>query len=218
MRFVPSLSKYGPLLASTALLSLVCAIPQAAHAQANLAFTGGSGSQLTVTLLNSVSYQVTAPGGVNGAPVFAFQGTGNLFNKDFTDVTGSLSYRINNGAVQTFSYINSGFATNDLAANDSYIFGGLQGVSVGDVVTLTEGTLTTTSTVAAARPTDGSYTTFLFRSDNGDGTRISSNGVAAVTAVPEPGEWATMGMAGAGLCGLMVRARRKKAVSSPATA
>lgn len=33
-------------------------------------------------------------------------------------------------------------------------------------------------------------------------------------AVPEPGEWATMGFAGAGLCGLMVRARRKKANTS----
>ncbi len=34
--------------------------------------------------------------------------------------------------------------------------------------------------------------------------------INAVAAVPEPGEWATMGLAATGLCGLMVRARRRK--------
>ena len=40
---------------------------------------------------------------------------------------------------------------------------------------------------------------------------LSLSNPTGISAVPEPGEWATMGMAGAGLCGLMVRARRKKA-------
>ena len=47
---------------------------------------------------------------------------------------------------------------------------------------------------------------------------ISLSNPTGVSAVPEPGEWATMGMAGAGLCGLMVRARRKKANQSATVA
>ena len=44
-----------------------------------------------------------------------------------------------------------------------------------------------------------------------DDMTIGSVQQVTPSTVPEPGEWATMGMAGAGLCGLMVRARRKKA-------
>lgn len=43
------------------------------------------------------------------------------------------------------------------------------------------------------------------------GRATGSTGAAAITAVPEPGEWATMGLAGMSVMGLMVRARRCRA-------
>ena len=105
-------------------------------------------------------------------------------------------------------------------------FNGYQIAEVGvSPVTFTSVTLDAASTVAGF---DSSRITFdannIFANFRGLTYTVGQNvtlnlGFApAVSAVPEPGEWATMGMAGAGLCGLMVRARRKKAASSPATA
>lgn len=188
--------------------SLARALPQTAHAQANLTFTGGSGTPLTVTLATPITYTVTQA--LNDRLIFAFDAVGGG-NFGFSSVTGTLSYRINNGAINTIGFLGNGSTLGDITADYLLLYNESTStiLSVNDTVTLTSGTIATNGNIAAARPANVTFTTFLVRSSGGG--RVSTNGVATINAVPEPGEWATMGMAGAGLCGLMVRARRQKA-------
>ena len=198
-----------PAAALVSALAFVFTAP-AAHAQANLTFSGGSGSPLTLSLAAPVTYTVTSAGSTS--PLFLFQGVGNLFGGSRPNITGTISYRINNGAIQSFSTINSGFNTpNDLKTNDVYIFGSFPGVSVNDIVTLSSGTLTTTSKVAAAPPASGSFTTFLFASGSNDGARISNNGVSVAVAAPEPGSLSLLGMGLVSGLGVVQGVRRRKA-------
>lgn len=206
MRFAfPPFAALGALGVGLAIL----ATAPAANAQANLSFSGGSGAPLTIGLLNLVSYTVTAAGTVNNAPLFVFQSVGNLFGNSSSTVTSTLTYRVNGGTAQTIQRINSGLTGLDLAATDVYINGFLIGVNIGDIVTLTSGTLTTNNSVAAAAPVAGSFTTFL--ATDGTRTRISNNGVAgAVVAAPEPGSIALLGIGFAGMTGVVARRKRSR--------
>ncbi len=193
------------LTALSALSVLVLSGP-AAHAQANLSFTGGSGSPLTLTLAAPVNYTVTTT--ASRAPLFVFQSVGDLFGGNSSFVTGALTYRINGGAAQTITTIGSGASSGSVTPNDIYIFGSFPGVSVGQIVTLASGSLTTTSNVAVPAPANGSFTTFL--AEGAGGARISSiNGPAGGVAAPEPGSIA-LALTGSGplLLGLVRRKRR----------
>lgn len=200
-----SLRFAGRALSPTLALSFVALAAPAAHAQANLAFTGGNGTPLTLSLLTPVTYTVTTAGSLNLAPVFVFQSVGNPIGNNITDATGTLAYRINGGAIRTINRINSGVGVGSLSANDTYVFGDLPGVRVGDIVSLLSGTLTTNVNIAAAAPTNGSYTTFLLQGNGG--TRLSPDGVA-VTAAPEPGSIGLVLVGGGGLCAIVRRRTR----------
>lgn len=192
-------------------LSLVCiatclgiatlaGLPQKASAQANLAFSGGSGAPVTLTLLAPITYTINAinPFGYG----FAFQGVGAAIDGQF--VTGTISYSINGGAPETINVMNSGVAVGDLAANDTFIYNSLfvGSVNAGDTVLLSAGSITTTGNIAAAAPASGAYNTFMFE-DNG--TKISNFGIASSSA-PEPG---TLVLLALGTIGGIVARRRK---------
>lgn len=152
-----------------------------------------------------MTYAITTNGANGISPFFIFQGVGDVFGGSFPSVSGTITFSINGGSAQSITGENSGVAAGSLAANDIYMFGSLAGVAVGDIVTLTAGTLTTTSNVAAAPPASGSFTTFII---DGNGTKISANGVSAV---PEPTTWATL-LGGLGLlAGVQLFRRTRKA-------
>jgi len=157
------------------------ALAPAAYGQANLTFTGGSGTPLTTTLTRSVSYTVNnanCTGAASSSPFFLFDEVGNPFGASQSSVTGTITYSINGGVAQTIAFENSGVTVNSVTANDLYIFGAqpLPGVANGSTVVLTFGSITTNFNVAQVRPADGSYTAFLVNGNNG--IRCSTNGVA----------------------------------------
>jgi hypothetical protein len=143
-------------------------------------FSGGSGTPLTITLPQSVSYTVV--GLPNAAQVFfVFQGTGNLFT-GAVSASGSLSFTQNAGAsnsindAQQFSNVPV-VTLNDLVLDDT----SFPGLHRNDVFLLSAGSVTTTTNIAAAAPPSGLYLTVLT-----DGHAVQ---MGVGTAVPEPGDY-----------------------------
>src|SRR3978361_226495 len=114
-----------------------------AQNQAALTFTGGNNTPLTLTLAVPVTYTITASG-TNG-PLFVLQNIANDFHNNQPAVTGSLSYSINGGSLQSITVLSPGRANtlNDLHPTDWYLFGNnaFTGTTfqLGDVVTLFSG-------------------------------------------------------------------------------
>jgi hypothetical protein len=175
---------------------LLCA---SVRGQANLSFSGGSGSPLSMTLSQSVNYVMTST--IFTTPTFLFDEVGNVFGDNIHNVTGNITFSINGGAPQSFSGMNSGITFQSSTANDLYIFDSVASFTIGDIVTLNAGTLTTTTSVTGAAPAAGSFTTWV--TDDLAG-QISSNGVA----VPEPSIGALLALAGVTCALIRLRPRR----------
>lgn len=191
------------LMFSLALAALTIVFPQrSAHAQANLTFTGGNGTPLTITVLNPITYTISSADAV--APIFVFQGVGNPFGNTNTTVTGTVTVSINGGLAQPLFEMNSGRSGGVIDINDIITYDGVPGVSVGDIVTLSAGTITSTNNVTGTIPTNGLYNTFVV--SNG-ALRLSPNGVIASNA-PEPGTLALLTGACLIVGGLTTRRRR----------
>lgn len=176
----------GALLASAA----------CSHAAVILSFTGGNNAPLSVTIGGAVSYTVNAALTSN-APFFVFKNVGNALLGQRA-ISGNISFSINGGPNQLVSTGNSGAAIGNIAANDLYIFGPFSALVIGDVVTLSAGTVTTNTNIAGAPPSGGSFTTIL---TDGNGVQVATAGVA----VPEPTTWALLGLGCTGWLGLRRR-------------
>ena len=181
-------------------IATLTVLPQKAGAQANLTFSGGSGTPLTMTIAAPFTYTITTTSPV--APFFVFQGVGNPFLATFPSATTTMTFSINGGAAQTIDGINSGVTGGSLAADDVYIYGLLPGVTIGDTVFLTAGAITTTTNIAAAAPANGAFDTFIV---NGSGDKISTLGSSS-SAAPEPG---TLALLALGMVGGIALRRRK---------
>ncbi|MDQ2949717.1 MAG: PEP-CTERM sorting domain-containing protein [Acidobacteriota bacterium] len=196
-------SVYARLALCTLILTALLASAGSARAQADLTFSGGNNTPFVLTLNAPVRYAITANGANGISPLFIFQGVGDVFGGLFPGVSGTVSFSINGGSAQSITGENSGVTAGSLALNDIYMFGSFPGVAAGDIVTLTADTLT--SNIAAAPPASGSFTTFII---DGNGTKISANGVSVV---PEPATWATL-LGGLGLlAGVQFFRRARKA-------
>jgi hypothetical protein len=149
-----------------------------AHGQARLTFSGGSGTPLSTTLQTAVTYTITTGNCTfNKGPFFTFQNVGNPIGNTLTSVTGTINYSVAGGTSQPITNENSGFSLfpGAIMPNDLYIYGALPGLNGGVTVILSAGTITTTGNVAAAKPANGSFTTFITDSE---GVICSSNGVS----------------------------------------
>jgi hypothetical protein len=161
-------------------VAVIAALSFAPRASAvPVTFSGGSGTPLSFTLTDPITYLITASATV--APFFIFQNTGN-FGSDF--VTGNITFTINAGSPQSITQLDSGVAAGAVTANDAFLRSTLfPGVSIGDTVILSSGTVTTTSPVAAAAPPSGMYNTFI---SDGSGIPVSGPGISsAVSGVPD---------------------------------
>jgi hypothetical protein len=172
-----------------------------ARGQANLTFTGGNGSPLSLTLSQPVVYTITT--GFSVGPFFIFQNVGDVFHHMGPAVVGNIRFTINGGSNYFIDTIISGQNVGVVTANDVYIDGDEPGANAGDVILLSAGTLTTVADVAAPPPANGSYTTFIA---DGSGNLVSTNGIA----IPEPRSAALLVPGGLGFLFLMRRPRRSR--------
>ena len=185
------------LALAVAALSLSALGASHAHAQAMLTFGGGNNKPLTLTLNAPVTYKVTTAAA--NAPFVVFQSVGNVLGS--VPVSGMLTFTINGGAAQMFTYLNSGASGGGGAEvpADAFLYGSEPGLAVGDTVVLNAGTLTTTGNFAGAPPASGSFQTFLT-----DGNDDKLDAVNGVSTAPEPSTWALLSLAVGGL-GLTLR-------------
>ncbi len=182
-------------LAATALLTSA----SSSRAAAILSFSGGNNTPFVLTLSAPVQYVINAAPTSSG-PFFLFQSVGNVLGAQ-TGATGTISYSINAGPAVSILTENSGVSAGAIAPSDLYIFGAASTLTIGSVVTLSAGTLTTTSNVASAPPASGSFNTFIV---DGNGVQISAAGIT----VPEPTTWAMLGVGFTALLGFRRRADR----------
>jgi hypothetical protein len=198
-------------LATLALSSLSTAAP--VYAQANLAFSGGNGAPLTITLLDPISYTVTTTG--DWSSFFTFEGLGafGLTPREGYYVTGTATYSVNGGPATNLEIA---FNPNGLlgSRNDIVFVNSYEALRSPqwDTVILTSGTLTLLADDIGAPPANGSYNTFLV---GYDGNPVSTFGVALTPGVdaPEPGTLALLAFGGIGGLGVIGRVARKRKAS-----
>jgi len=143
-----------------ALLLLAGLLPTVVFADAiPLTFSGGSGSPLTITLNEPVTYTVTAPPTIGF--LFDFRGVGNVFGGT-VNVSGTMTYSVNGGAPISINAGDTGFPAGAIAANDLILFHNpLPAAALGALVTLSPGSLSTSINIAAAAPASGLYDAIL---------------------------------------------------------
>jgi hypothetical protein len=152
----------------------------AAYGQANLTFSGGNGTPLSITLNQSVTYTINNSNCTASIPYFIFDGVGNIFGFE-TLVSGTIAFSINNGTANPIEVANSGIAAGAISADDVFVIGDTSTSSPsGSTIVLRAGTITTTGNFAGAPPASRSYTTFI-TNDNADRC-TTANGVAAPAA------------------------------------
>ncbi len=179
----------------------VCALSTPAKAQFSGYYAPG----------NWTFSNVNANGSVNtsGAPSFIVLTGGNNNSGN----AGTTSFTISSAGTGTVSF-NWLYNTSDLNPSyDPFIFkvNGVQMTTTNGGGPNTQSGFYSTGIAAGQSLSFQIYTT-----DNKFGTanvKISNFSAPSISApgVPEPGEYAVMGMAGLTLCGLIVRARRRKA-------
>lgn len=178
---------------SLLLFTLLACLPLSA--QVTLSFSGGSGSPLTVTVENDVTFQLTANGNKFDFVEFSIPGFTSLSEGS---IAGTFGFTTNGGALTTFEAANGTSGTLLLFTLSSTW-------TVGDLVTLHAGSFTTSANYAGSLPADGSYSAMLV--DN------NLNAIATVSAVPEPSTYAALfGLSALGVAAV-VRQRRRMATA-----
>lgn len=154
-----------------------------AEAQANVTFSGGNGTPLTITLQRSVLYTINnaACEGSNIRPRFILDEASNAFDSSFPSATGTINYTVlSTGNSQGFDVVNSGINFGAITANDIYFYNqGVINIPAGSRIRLNAGTLTTINNFAGAPPANGSFTTFIAGTN---AIRCSADGIPEATS------------------------------------
>ncbi len=184
--------KYSFLTAIAVLGSLAIATAPA-QAQANLVFSGGNGTPLTISLTSPVTYTVTKA--TRGVPYFTFDAVGlpaipNNPVASGYEFVGSWTYSINGAAPVLLDELGTDYSGGNTTADDLFIGRGLDmRFAVGNTVTLNATTITTRVNIPGATPVSGTYHTFV---GNLSGTTIATSNAAVV--VPEANSAALLGL------------------------
>jgi hypothetical protein len=171
-----------------------------AYGQADLTFSGGNGTPLTIDLLDPLTFTINTT--AVDAPLFVFEGTTDVAGTDPTqDAASTITYSVDGGLPQPIFAAVFGESGGSLTADNFFIAGSAQGITAGDTITLSAGTVTTVSDFSGAPLANGVYPAFI-----SDGTNAGFDGVAA----PEPSVWAAL-VAGMVFLIPFVRRRRREA-------
>lgn len=200
------------------LAALVCTTSVTAQT-VFLNFSGGGGTPLTISWTTPITYTITAtPNTGTVQPYFVFNevsplSTGNPSSlEQAVSATGAPSYSGNGDATFTINSISWGEAShNSINSLNDVKFrrsesSGTNSLDIGDVFSLTAGSLTTVGNYTGTLPTAGNYSTFIMDASY----TFLGNGMSAI---PEPSTYAAI--AGAAMLGLAVwRRRRTKPVAA----
>jgi len=153
------------------------ALVSASHAgNVQVNFSGGSGTPLTITLPQAVSFTVTNDTAGSVAD-FVFQGVGNFIGGS-AGVSGTLSYTTNGGGLLAIDRAGT-FPLGIVTGNDMSLFkNSSPGVNLGDVLVLSSGSVTTSVNISAAAPPSGLYSAIF--------VDINGTQLGVGTAVPAP--------------------------------
>ncbi len=192
------------------------------NAQVYLTFTGGNGSEVTITWSSPIVYTLTGSTAVSAKnPTFVFQSIANSQTIFLTQgaVGGVAPTYTSTGAgstdgTQTINTFAAPNTFNAVTAGDVvfYATGDTANtlLTVGDVITLSAGSLrytgspNTSAGYTGALPANGSYNTFIVDGSSTYLTLLSSNG----SAIPEPSTYAVIaGLAALGFVGWRRRRR-----------
>jgi len=161
-------------------------VARAGNVQVN--FSGGSGTPLTITLPQAVTFTVTTAPGVD-ATICGFLNCGNILG-GVGNASGSLTYTRNGGSAIAIDGLGTPtigvFTGDDLALFNK----SLPTAALNDVFVLSAGSITTSFNVTNAAPPSGLYAAIV--ADN-QGTTLGTG-----TAVPEPASLALLAVAGVG--------------------
>lgn len=179
---MPAIMKH---LAQFLLITLSLAAPLFGQT-ANLSFSGGNGTPLTVTLNSPIVFTIS-PGVTDTTAFFTFENVGNIMDMMFGTGSGTLAFSINGAGSTLITNGNSGYSSPAVSPDDFYVYDNtvFPLVHANDSLTLNAGSWTTTANISAAAPADGNYTAFI---TDGSGQRIST--------VPEPSAAALLGLGG----------------------
>jgi hypothetical protein len=195
------------LIKFSAAIAAVVALGSVATAQSVVLFAnqdtinGGNvvtaGSPLTGTIESFSGATTTLSSGLPGA--FA----PGVYSIDFSTLTNYMSVKDSLNTVVLEGQVNVAANLFVSAADPSFILTGS--------VTYTGGTWLDAIRIATAGSANGQTVTGNFGFSGLEGKNIGVDQVRLnASAVPEPGEWAAMGMLASGLGGLVIRARRRK--------
>lgn len=193
------------------------AFTSSAHAQSvYLTFSGGGGTPLSISWSTSIVYTITqTPNPGTYDPYFVFNEVGSLSTGSPSSLeqavvaSGAPTYSGNGDATFAINSISWGESSHGAinSLNDVKFrhvpAAGVNSLDVGDVFTLTSGTLTTIGTYTGPMPTNGLYSTFIMDASY----TFLGNGASGASAIPEPSTYAAI--AGAAMLGLAAWRRRR---------
>ena len=210
-----------PRKASALLVALLTlTVAAQLRAQVLLTFSGGSGTEVTITWSTPIAYTLTSSTGVSAVnPTFVFRAITNsqaIFQTQGA-VGGVAPTYTSTGAgstdgtrtINTFSTPNT---FNSVTAGDVVFYATADTaptfLTAGDVITLSAGSLRYTgspnssASYFGALPANGSYNTFI-----ADGSNTYASNLGVGSAVPEPSTYAAF--AGLAALGFVVWRRRR---------
>ena len=203
-----------------AVVSLACSTALSAQT-VFLNFSGGGGTPLTIAWTTPITYTITStPNPDTVQPYFVFNEVGSLSTgtpsslEQAVVASGAPSYSGNADSTFTINSISWGESSHGSinSLNDVKFrttpSAGTNSLDIGDVFTLTSGSLTTIGNYTGPLPTDGYYSTFIMDA--------SYTFLGAGSAIPEPSTYATI--AGAAMLGLALWHRRRRQVMTAAPA
>ena len=184
-----------------------------AQAATQITWSGTPGSTpISITLQQSATFNITSSTTSDDFILFVIRGVqATPDSQTFVqEVNTNWTFSINgSGSYSMTGWADNGYTSGAITANDSYIYwSSTVPLTIGDVVTLNAGTISSTSNGPAdfLLGTNGSYEMFMINASSGLGGTLISG---AASSIPEP---SILGLVGLSVA--FVSLRRRKPVQA----